>query len=84
MHADELGRAARDALAGTRFADVRWVEETGSTNADALELAECLRFVADEPGLAADLAAPGRDYVLDHYGWDAALDRFEATIEAWT
>ena len=30
---------ATAALAGTRFADVRWVAETGSTNADALELA---------------------------------------------
>ena len=33
------GDLARRALAGTRFADVRWVEETGSTNADALALA---------------------------------------------
>jgi BirA family biotin operon repressor/biotin-[acetyl-CoA-carboxylase] ligase len=33
------GGRARTALAGTRFADVRWVDETGSTNADALELA---------------------------------------------
>jgi BirA family biotin operon repressor/biotin-[acetyl-CoA-carboxylase] ligase len=33
------GQRARNALAGTRFADVRWVDETGSTNADALELA---------------------------------------------
>jgi BirA family transcriptional regulator, biotin operon repressor / biotin---[acetyl-CoA-carboxylase] ligase len=33
------GGRARQALAGTRFADVRWVAETGSTNADALALA---------------------------------------------
>ena len=36
------GRRARSALAigpGARFADVRWVAETGSTNADAMELA---------------------------------------------
>lgn len=33
------GTEARSALAGTRFADVRWVAETGSTNADALALA---------------------------------------------
>src|SRR6187402_820221 len=35
------GRRARSALAdgpGRRFADVRWVAETGSTNADAMEL----------------------------------------------
>jgi BirA family biotin operon repressor/biotin-[acetyl-CoA-carboxylase] ligase len=33
------GDRARRSLAGTRFADVRWVAETGSTNADALALA---------------------------------------------
>ncbi len=36
------GGRARSALAdgpGRRFADVRWVDETGSTNADAMELA---------------------------------------------
>lgn len=31
--------AVRRRLEGTRFADVRWVRETGSTNADVLELA---------------------------------------------
>lgn len=34
----EGAAAARSALVGTRFADVRWVAETGSTNTDALEL----------------------------------------------
>lgn len=33
------GPRARTALADTRFADVRWSAETGSTNADALALA---------------------------------------------
>jgi BirA family biotin operon repressor/biotin-[acetyl-CoA-carboxylase] ligase len=33
------GDRARTQLAATRFADVRWVATTGSTNADALELA---------------------------------------------
>ena len=33
------GGRARSALAGARFAEVRWVSETGSTNADALALA---------------------------------------------
>ena len=46
------GDIARSALVGTRFADVRWVTETGSTNADALELgrqgeAEGVVLVAD-------------------------------------
>jgi len=34
-----LSEAAKRALSGTRFADVRWVDETGSTNADLLALA---------------------------------------------
>lgn len=33
------GNRVRALLAGSRFADVRWVDETGSTNADAVELA---------------------------------------------
>jgi BirA family biotin operon repressor/biotin-[acetyl-CoA-carboxylase] ligase len=33
------GDRARSALSGTRFADLRWVPETGSTNLDLLELA---------------------------------------------
>lgn len=33
------GDLARRRLAGSRFADVRWVPETGSTNADAMALA---------------------------------------------
>ncbi len=33
------GDRAREALAGGRFADVRWVATTGSTNSDALTLA---------------------------------------------
>jgi BirA family biotin operon repressor/biotin-[acetyl-CoA-carboxylase] ligase len=37
--ARQAGERARAALAGGRLADVRWVDETGSTNADALALA---------------------------------------------
>ena len=37
--AAEAGARARAALAGTRFADVRWVATTGSTNTDAMALA---------------------------------------------
>jgi BirA family biotin operon repressor/biotin-[acetyl-CoA-carboxylase] ligase len=33
------GSRARSALAGTRFADVRWIDETDSTNDDVLALA---------------------------------------------
>ena len=40
LHPDAVdrGRRARSALAGGRFADVRWLASTGSTNADVLEL----------------------------------------------
>jgi BirA family biotin operon repressor/biotin-[acetyl-CoA-carboxylase] ligase len=46
------GARARAALADTRFADVRWTAETGSTNVDAMELgrqgeAEGVVVVAD-------------------------------------
>jgi BirA family biotin operon repressor/biotin-[acetyl-CoA-carboxylase] ligase len=37
--ANGAGAAARARLRGTKFADVRWTAETGSTNADAMELA---------------------------------------------
>jgi BirA family transcriptional regulator, biotin operon repressor / biotin---[acetyl-CoA-carboxylase] ligase len=37
--ADTPGTRARAALAGGRFADVRWVAATGSTNADVMTLA---------------------------------------------
>lgn len=37
--ARENAETVRAALVGTRFADVRWFESTGSTNADVLDLA---------------------------------------------
>ncbi|MGN6696191.1 MAG: glycosyltransferase, partial [Aquihabitans sp.] len=54
----------------------------GLTYEDATELEQCLRFVAEAPTDAAALAAPGRQYVLDHYTWPATLDRMEASLEA--
>jgi glycosyltransferase involved in cell wall biosynthesis len=51
---------------------------------DADELAQCLCFVCDEPDAARAMAARGRQYVLDNYQWDQALDRVEASLEAWT
>lgn len=39
MTTGRRGDRARELLTGTRFADVRWVDETGSTNADVLALA---------------------------------------------
>jgi BirA family biotin operon repressor/biotin-[acetyl-CoA-carboxylase] ligase len=51
--ARNLGDRARAALAGSRFADVRWLASTGSTNADVL-------------ALARDGAAEGVVVVADH------------------
>ncbi len=63
------GGRARSALAGgpgTRFADVRWEPETGSTNADAMELArqgepEGIVLVADHQ--TAGRGRAGRSWV---------------------
>src|SRR5699024_2429841 len=56
--ASENEAMARNALRTSRFADVRWVESTGSTNADVLDLAR-----AGEPEgivLVADHQEAGR------------------------
>ena len=51
---------------------------------DDLELEECLRFVAEAPGAAAELGARGRTYASDVASWPNVLDRVEATLDAWT
>jgi BirA family biotin operon repressor/biotin-[acetyl-CoA-carboxylase] ligase len=61
-----LGDAAKRAMAHTRFADVRWVAETGSTNADLLTLArdgapEGIVLVADHQ--TAGRGRAGRTWV---------------------
>jgi BirA family transcriptional regulator, biotin operon repressor / biotin---[acetyl-CoA-carboxylase] ligase len=61
-----LGEAAKRALTGSRFADVRWVQETGSTNADLLALArdgapEGIVLVADHQ--TAGRGRAGRTWV---------------------
>ena len=50
---------------------------------DALELEQCLRFVAADRTAARALARQGRRYVLDHYTWDPVLDRLEELIDLW-
>ena len=61
------GDRARSALAGTRFADVRWVAETGSTNRDLLALAA--DGAPDGVAIVADHQTAGRGR-LDR-GWHA-------------
>jgi len=48
---------------------------------DELELGECLRFVAEAPKLAGELAGRGREYVLANYTWPRVLDAMEASLE---
>ena len=52
------GERARTALAATRFADLRWVTETGSTNVDVLDLAR--RGAPEGLVLVADHQTAGR------------------------
>ena len=54
---DDRAKAARAALSGRRFADVRWVAETGSTNSDLVAAA---RSGAPEQVLVADAQTAGR------------------------
>jgi glycosyltransferase involved in cell wall biosynthesis len=52
----------------------------GLSYSDELELGECLRFVAEAPKVAEDLASKGRDYVLASYTWPAVLDAMERSL----
>lgn len=64
---------------------VRWHCErsgAGLVYHDEHELAQCLALVADAPEPLHRLAAAGREYVLTHYTWDAALDRMEEALES--
>jgi len=47
---------------------------------DELELGECLRFVAEAPKVAEELAGRGRDYVLANYTWPGVLDAMERSL----
>lgn len=58
MVTDMTGARATSALRGTRFGSVRWVAETGSTNADLL--AEARRGAAEGLVLVADHQTAGR------------------------
>ena len=65
---------------------VKWHCErsrAGITYDDADEFREALRFVADAPDAAREMAAAGRDYVLANYTWPIVLDAIEATLQEW-
>lgn len=56
----------------------------GLTYRDDFELEQCLLFLAGAPEAGARLAAGGRSYVLEHYAFDAVMDRVEDCLEQWT
>ena len=77
---------ASAALAGTRFADVRWVAETGSTNADALALArdgapEGIVVVADHQ--TAGRGRRDRHWVAPPRGIAAGVGAAAPARRAW-
>lgn len=55
----------------------------GLVYADELELGQCLRFVAEAPKQATELARKGREYVLANYTWPSVLDAMERSLEAF-
>lgn len=56
----------------------------GLTYVDELELGQCLRFVAESPKVAAELARLGREYVLVNYTWPRVLDAMEESLERFS
>jgi glycosyltransferase involved in cell wall biosynthesis len=54
----------------------------GLSYGDTYEFAECLRFLAEAPEVAAELAARGREYVLDNYTWPVVLDSMEQSLRS--
>ena len=57
--------------------------EAGLTYHDEFEFGQALLFVADAPKAAAQIAARGRDYVLESYTWPSVLDRMEQSLESF-
>ncbi len=49
----------------------------GLTYCDEASFAECISAIARSELKANELAARGRRYALEHYTWDAVLDRME-------
>jgi glycosyltransferase involved in cell wall biosynthesis len=82
----EAWSAGTAVIANAGSAVVRWhVERSGAglLYRTEAELMEALRFVADEPAAAAELARGGAPYVVEHYRWPDVLDRMEATLDEW-
>jgi glycosyltransferase involved in cell wall biosynthesis len=48
--------------------------------ASAPEFSVALEMLAGDPSLRARMAAQGREYILDEYGWPCVLDRMERAV----
>ena len=73
-------------VANAQSAVVRWhIERSGAGLAyrGQAELVEALRFIADEPEAAAQLATAGRPYVEKGFRWPDVLDQMEQSLNRW-
>lgn len=74
-------------VANMKSAVVSWHCERsggGLVYGDEIEMAECLRLVAEAPKLVTELAVRGREYVLANYTWPKTLDAMEAALERFS
>lgn len=44
------------------------------------EFEGCLLRLLDDPALASELGANGREYVMENYAWDVVIDKFEESV----
>lgn len=80
----EAWLAGTPVLANAESAVVAWHCQrsgAGITWTGPDELSAAIEAVAASPGALAALAAPGRDYVMEHYTWPTVLDHMEASLE---
>ncbi|MGH9276142.1 MAG: glycosyltransferase family 4 protein [Acidimicrobiales bacterium] len=80
----EAWMAGTPVLANAESAVVAWHCErsgAGVTWTGIDELSAAIEAVAVSPDAFEALAAPGRDYVLEHYTWPTVLDNMERSLE---
>jgi hypothetical protein len=71
-------------LANAESAVVAWHCErsgAGVTWTGADELSAAIEAVAVSPAAFEELAASGREYVVEHYSWSIVLDHMERSLE---